>query len=193
MMFYRSCPRTLIGLQQPMPVEVNPVVRFRVQKPMLPAQVPLASTSIKLFQSSLASLLLPHTQANTMGTSPPLSISPDSLSPPRHTAAVTSQWPAMYFTSIRRTIRFHTSWCLVELKPKDRGTISMGALSGTSISLPKMGGAGKLGVSPAKGGAKLTEMMDVPMEMVGKENVVATWSFEGSRAGGGENCEGRVR
>jgi hypothetical protein len=54
--------------------------------------------------------------------------------------------------------------------------MEMGALRGTSISLPKMGGAGKLSVSPLKSGAgrfgqagksRLTEMMDdVPMEMV---------------------------
>jgi hypothetical protein len=45
-----------------------------------------------------------------------------------------------------------------------------------------MGGAGKLSVSPLKSGAgrfgsKLTEMMDVPMEMVGRETVVASWNL----------------
>lgn len=66
----------------------------------------------------------------------------------------------------------------MELKPRDRETIGMGALSGMSISLPKMGGAGKLSVSSLKSGAGRfgvgTVMMDVPMEMVGWESVVAT-------------------
>lgn len=65
--------------------------------------------------------------------------------------------------------------------------IAMGALSRTSILVPKMGGAGKLSVSPAKGGggggvsrlgARLTEMVgDVPMEMVGQGSVIATWNL----------------
>jgi hypothetical protein len=57
----------------------------------------------------------------------------------------------------------------------------MGALSWTSISLPKMGGAGKLSVSPLNSGAARfgagMEMMDVAMEMVGRETVVATWNL----------------
>jgi hypothetical protein len=56
-----------------------------------------------------------------------------------------------------------------------------GALSGTSISLPKMGAAGKLSVSPLKNGAGRfgagTVMMDVPMEMVGKDSIVASWNL----------------
>jgi hypothetical protein len=69
----------------------------------------------------------------------------------------------------------------------------MGALSGTSISLPKMGGAGKLCVSPLKSGegrfgpagkSKLTEMMDVPMRMVGRASGIATWNLRMQGEGG---------
>jgi hypothetical protein len=57
-----------------------------------------------------------------------------------------------------------------------------GALSGTSISLPKMGAAGKLSISPLKSGAGRfgagTVMMDVPMEMVGKDREERTGRAE---------------
>jgi hypothetical protein len=43
-----------------------------------------------------------------------------------------------------------------------------------------MGGAGKLSVSPLKSGAGRfgvgTVMMDVLMEMVGRESIVASWN-----------------
>ena len=55
----------------------------------------------------------------------------------------------------------------VILKPKDRdSTLGVDALSATSILLPKMGGAGKLSVSPATGSgasrleARLMVMVD---------------------------------
>ena len=77
----------------------------------------------------------------------------------------------------------------MELKPRDRGTMGMGALSGTSISLTKMGGAGNLSVSPLKSGAGRfgvgTVMMDVPIAMVGKDSIVASWNLR-MRAEDGE-------
>jgi len=55
-----------------------------------------------------------------------------------------------------------------------------------------MGGARKLSISPLKNGAgifwagksKLTEMMDVPIEMVGRESVVASWNLRMQGEGG---------
>jgi hypothetical protein len=49
--------------------------RLRVQRQLVPDHVYAC-------QSSHPTLLPPHTQVNTMGTSPPLSISSDSSSPP---------------------------------------------------------------------------------------------------------------
>jgi len=96
--------------------------------------------------------------------------------------------------------------CTLELRPKERSAIGMGgALSGTSISLPGMGGAGKLSASPSSKGSGggsawksgagrsgLTEMMDGGMEMVGRESVVATWSL-GMRGEEGEVRKALVR
>ena len=155
-----------------MPMEVSPIIRLRVQRQLVPTQVPLAFTFVNASQSSLPTLFPPRTQANTVGTSPPLSISSDSSSPPPRHTSIVSQRPANFqdvllydpsdgVLSLRRY--------LLELKPKDRGTIATGALSGMSILLPKMGSAGKLSVSPLKSGvgrfgpagkSRLTEMMD---------------------------------
>ena len=55
----------------------------------------------------------------------------------------------------------------------------MRALSWTSITLRKMGGAGMLSVSPLKRGAARigAGMVMVAMEMVGWETVVASWNL----------------
>ncbi|KAF8235718.1 hypothetical protein L208DRAFT_1537069 [Tricholoma matsutake] len=84
--------------------------------------------------------------------------------------------------------------CSLELRPRDRGTIGIAALSGTSILLPGMGCPGKLSVSPSKSGAgrsgsgksRLTEMMDVQwrwLDMWGEESEVRKplQNREGSR------------
>jgi hypothetical protein len=141
-------PRMLIGSsQQHMPTEVSPVVCLRVQKQPGPIQVPLAFTFISPSQPLLPpSLLPPHIQVNTMSTSPLLSISSDSSSPSCHTY-LSLQRPASFqdillFDPTDETLSL---WrCMLELRPKDRGTIGMGTFSRTSISLPGMGGAGKL-------------------------------------------------
>jgi hypothetical protein len=107
-----------------MPMEVSPIVRLRVQKQLVPAQVLLAFTFVS--QSSHLTLLPPHTQTNTLGISPLLSISSDSSSP-RHTSIV-SQRPANF-----QDVPLYDPWdgvlslrrCLLELKPRDRGTLGM--------------------------------------------------------------------
>jgi hypothetical protein len=167
-----------------MPTEVSPVVRLRVQKQPGPIQVPLTFTFIPSQSSLPQSLLLSHTQVNAMSTSPPLSISSDSSSPPPHTY-LCSPRPAnlqdiLLFDPADETLSLRR--CMLELRPKDRGTIGMG---GTSISLPGMGGAAKPSASPSKSGSvksrtgksALTETMDVPMELIGRDNIVATWSL----------------
>jgi hypothetical protein len=90
-------PRMLIGSsQQHMPTGVSPAMRLRVQKQPGRIQVPLAFTFISPSHSLLPpSLLPPHIQANIMSTSPPLSISSDSSSPPCHTY-LSSQRPTSF-------------------------------------------------------------------------------------------------
>ena len=75
----------------------------------------------------------------------------------------------------------------VNLRPRDQGipvptSVSLGA---TSVSLPGMGGAGRLGPSPPPpsmraGGAVSSHVQntEASMDLVGKESVVATWSLQ---------------
>jgi len=76
----------------------------------------------------------------------------------------------------------------VELRPRDNGLslpASVPGLGTTSVSLPGMGGAGRLGVSPPTSNAKApwavsnaVQVADSNMDLVGKESVVATWSLQ---------------
>ncbi|KAF8230716.1 hypothetical protein L208DRAFT_1378399 [Tricholoma matsutake] len=179
------------------------------QLPTLPT-APSCCTTLAQFLPSLIACILPfipaliHTHPCQHGISIHLPAHPtcasigrwqrtfgtssDSSSTPRHTA-ISSQ-PPVNFQDILLfdpTDGMLSLWCrLPELRPRDRGTISIAALSRTSISLPGMGGAGKLSVSPSKSGAgrlgsgksRLMEMMDVPMEMVEHESIVATWNLK---------------
>jgi hypothetical protein len=60
---------------------------------------------------------------------------------------------------------------------------SVQALGVTSISLPGMGGAGRLALSPSRsggsGGNKSSTAVDPPVtELVAKESIVATWNLQ---------------
>ena len=81
----------------------------------------------------------------------------------------------------------------VEQHPKESSlpsTVVQASVSAaTSISIPGMGGAGRLSVSPSSAGASassrssaLTKMMDTPeLELSAKERVVATWNLQRRR------------
>jgi hypothetical protein len=173
-----------------MSTDVTPIVRLRVAKNPGPDQqrVPLAFTFIKSTESTIPNNLLPP------ATSPPPSLpSADSSSSPPISPRVLRRRPTNFqdillfdptdgVLSLRR--------CTIELRPKEQGLASA-ALGATSISLPGMGGAGRLSGSPSTsaGGyghtrsssrsrSGLTQMMDVPMELTGRDNIVATWSLQ---------------
>jgi hypothetical protein len=79
----------------------------------------------------------------------------------------------------------------VELRPQEQG-LSMSAavpgLGATSISLPGMGGGGRLSASPSKasGHGKLasgraggvSQVVELPIEVTGRESVLATWNLQ---------------
>lgn len=98
--------------------------------------------------------------------------------------------PATGFLSLRRlTLDKHP----VKDQSLAGGVVSsVHALGVTSISLPGMGGAGRLSSSPStkgnlstavvgSGGSGATKSADVPMELTAKESIMATWDLQRNR------------
>ncbi|KAF9463475.1 hypothetical protein BDZ94DRAFT_1258923 [Collybia nuda] len=179
---------------QPVPTDLGPIIRLRVAKALGPEQprAPLAFTFIKSNESTLPSNLLPSvtaapsisTASADSGTSPPTSPRPLRRRP-------TNFQDILLFDPTDGTLSLRR--CTVELRPKEPGLASA-ALTATSISLPGMGGAGRLSGSPSSsaGGyghvrsssrsrSGLTQMMEVPMELTGRDNIVATWALQRRR------------
>lgn len=214
---------------------MSPIVRLRVATTPGPEQqrVPLAFTFIKSTESTLPHNLLPPATSP-----PPLSLGLGLASADPGSSPPTSPRPlrrrptnfqdVLLFDPTDGTLSLRR--CTVELHPKEQGLASAAAaLGATSISLPGMGGAGRLSGSPSssagagaaaggkgharsssrsRAGAGVAQMQmgEVPMELAGRENVVATWSLkrrwdsrevrrplglEGRGGGGGGERSGR--
>ncbi|GLB34454.1 hypothetical protein LshimejAT787_0200190 [Lyophyllum shimeji] len=151
-------------------------------------RVPLAFTFITADESTLPPHLLPPRTA-----SPP---SPHTAPHSYGSRENTDSHPRTNFQDMLvfdpRDESLSLRRVTLEMRPKARDqAMGMGIVSGafgaTSISLPGMGGAGRLSASPGtSGGAGAfgQRQAEVPMELVGRESTVMTWSLK--RRGEGE-------
>ncbi|KAJ2933401.1 hypothetical protein H1R20_g3686, partial [Candolleomyces eurysporus] len=176
-------------------IDLPPLVRLRGSKIVVseddvtpPA---LAFTFIDPSEVALPFSLSPSRSA----TSPTVPIDPASsppLSSPRHPRAPKNYQDVLIFDCATAALSLHR--LTVEQKQKDTGIVS-GALSGTSLSLPGMGGAGPLqsvssslssnsgaGRMSNASGSKTQQQQQRPVEeqydLVGRTNVVATWDLK---------------
>ncbi|RDB26504.1 hypothetical protein Hypma_005607 [Hypsizygus marmoreus] len=173
---------------QLMPTDLSPVVRLRgtaipvVDQP----RVPLSFTFIKSTDSTLPAHLLPQ----VIGPSAPSVASDASSSPPISPSHCrrrpTNFQDLLLFDPVDGTLSLRRF--TVEMRPKEQGLVS--SLGATSISLPGMGGTGRLSGSPStsvgaghvrsssKSRSGLAQTLEAPpMEMVAKENTVMTWNL----------------
>jgi hypothetical protein len=168
---------------------VNPLVRLRVLKSLLPehSSAPLSFTFIPASKSCLPASLLPPA---TIATSTPTSAHsspirhPGPLSPHRTRRPPSYQDvlvfdPADGSLSLRRFT--------LEMRPRDQALpfpTSVPNLGSTSISLPGVSPPSRLGVSPPNPSGRLAgplQTMDIPLELVGKDSIVASWSLKRCR------------
>ncbi|KAF8638773.1 hypothetical protein AX17_001968 [Amanita inopinata Kibby_2008] len=168
---------------QPASVDIGPLARLRAIKPPSPEQPKptLAFTFIESSESCLPSSLLP-TPSVPLGE---LGSNPHHRSRPTNFQDLLVFDPNDGMLSLRRI----TS----ELRSKDQGlsvAASMSALGTTSISLPGLGGAGKLSSSPssvahstsvASNASGQQRNIESTHELVGKETIVATWNLQRRR------------
>lgn len=165
---------------------MSPIVRLRIQAPPPDyPRVPLAFTFISTYDSILPTSILPPASTSHPATfvSSSLPKSESSLpSEPMSTRPTNYQDilifdPADGILSLRRFT--------IELRTHDRGLsipTPLPGLSPTSISLPGMSPSRLSASSPSgPGKSGLTRMMESPPELIGRDNVIATWSLQRHR------------
>ncbi|TFK32507.1 hypothetical protein BDQ12DRAFT_692387 [Crucibulum laeve] len=171
---------------QPLGAEVQSLLRIRVKKPAShEARTPLSFTFISSTDTTLPSSLRPSavSAAVDVAGSPPLSSRQRHI--PTNFQDVLVFDPVDGVLSLRRFV--------LDQRPKEQGiTASVSsALGATSISLPGMGGTGRLSSSPSTTGgntkisstkaSRLSEMLTSTMELTASENIIATWNVQRQR------------
>jgi hypothetical protein len=170
------------------------------------AFAPLAFTFLDQGDAALPGTLLPppvltpSTPARSLPPSPatrPTGAGPGATPPSAPVRRPTNYQDVLLFDpaegvlSLRRAMlerRAEAPGALALLSPSS----SLGSGVGTTMSLPAMSTLARFGSSPpargapgtspsAQGASGLTQMMDRPGELVGRESVVATWSLRRGR------------
>ena len=163
-------------------------MRLRVPKLPVPDQTPssLSFTFIQSWESSFPTNLLPPT---TIAASPPTSahsspvqhpgpLSPHRMRRPPNYQDVLVFDPADGNLSLRRFT--------LEMRPRDQLSFptSVPNLGATSVSLPGVSTPVRLGVSPPGSSGRpsgLSQMTDIPLELVGRDSIVASWNLKRSQ------------
>ena len=160
---------------------MTPLVRLRVVK-LSPPEHTLAPVSFAFVKSSsLPANLLPPQGAPT-STPPPVHASPihhaGPLSPHRVRRPPSYQDALMFDpTDGSLSLRRFT----LEMRPHDQALSFPTNLGSTSISLPGVSPPSRLGVSPPSSGVRpssLSQTMDSPTELIGKDSIVASWNLK---------------
>ncbi|KAF4600268.1 hypothetical protein EYR38_004892 [Pleurotus pulmonarius] len=180
---------------QPLSVDVHPIVRLRAQKPLAvdQHQAPIVFTFFKPSTLTLPSHLLPapvssprQSHVGSLGSTPESDYSSlRQTDRPRNYQDILVFDPADGMLSLRRVT--------VETKSLDEGIglrglpASVPILGSTSISLPKIGPAGRLSSSPSGAINTISNLQpsrspaspgnEASVELIGKERTAATWNL----------------
>ncbi len=183
---------TLIMSQVSTSTELAPLVRVRLKAlPQDAANIPCAFTFLRSSDTTLPQSLLPPASVHFSASSSPSSVSSTTLSKPvspaQRPTRPTNYKDTLVFDPNDGTLTLHRIYA--ERPPADQiGSIPVAG--GMSISLPGMStlasrmstsASPPAGTSMRTGGSGLTQMMDRGTEMVGRENVVGTWSLARGR------------
>ncbi|TFK84177.1 hypothetical protein K466DRAFT_527701 [Polyporus arcularius HHB13444] len=193
--------------------ELAPLVRVRLKPlPQDAANIPCAFTFLRSSDTTLPQSLLPPASVHFSASSSPSSVSSTTLSKPvspaQRPTRPTNYKDMLVFDPNDGTLTLHRIYA--ERPPPDQiGSIPVAG--GMSISLPGMStlasrmstsASPPAGTSMRTGGSGLTQMMERGTEMVGRENVVGTWSLargrdwpevkQSLRSGGGRAGVGRA-
>ena len=172
-----------ITKQQPLSTEVLPIVRLRTVKPALEQSLaPVNFIFLKSCESSLPANLLPPA---TVSLSVPTSVHsspirhPETLSP-RRMQRPTNYQDVLLFDPIEGILSLRR--LTLEIRTCDQGLsfpTAVHNLGATSVSLPGASPLSRLGVSPSSGGrpSGLSQMMNAPAELVGRDSTVASWNL----------------
>ncbi|KAI0684773.1 hypothetical protein C8T65DRAFT_701928 [Cerioporus squamosus] len=173
--------------------ELSPLVRVRL-KPLSQdaANIPCAFTFLRSSEATLPQSLLPPASVHFSASSSPSSVSSTTLSKPvspaQRPTRPTNYKDMLVFDPHDGTLTLHRIYA--ERPPPDQGLGSIPVAGGMSISLPGMStlasrmstsASPPAGTSPRTGGSGLTQMMERGTEVVGRENVVGTWSLARGR------------
>ncbi|KAG9219724.1 hypothetical protein CCMSSC00406_0010187 [Pleurotus cornucopiae] len=180
---------------QPLSIDVHPIVRLRAQKPLAvdQHQAPIVFTFFKPSTLTLPSHLLPapvssprQSHVGSLGSTPESDYSSlRQTDRPRNYQDILVFDPADGMLSLRRVT--------IETKSLDEGIglrglpASVPILGSTSISLPKIGPAGRLSSSPGGAINTISNLQpsrspaspgnEASVELVGKERTAATWNL----------------
>lgn len=159
---------------------MTPLVRLRAIKVPLLEQAPAPVSFTFIKSSSLPTNLLPP---QAIATSAPSSV---HASPVRHVGPLATprvRRPPSYQdvlmfdpTDGSLSLRRFT----LEMRAHDQA-LSFPSNTGASISLPGVSPPSRLGVSPPSSGGRpsaLSQMMDIPTELVGRDSIVASWNLK---------------
>ncbi|RPD54134.1 hypothetical protein L226DRAFT_312631 [Lentinus tigrinus ALCF2SS1-7] len=174
--------------------ELSPLVRVRL-KPLAQdaPNIPCAFTFLHSSEATLPQSLLPPASVHFSASSSPSSVSSTTLSKPvspaQRPTRPTNYKDLLVFDPNDGTLTLHRIYA--ERPPADQPLASIPVAGGMSISLPGMSTLSRMsasppaatGTSPRTGGVAsgLTQMMERSTEMVGRENVVGTWSLARGR------------
>ena len=155
--------------------ELSPLIRLRARQNSTPDYpiAPLAFTFISPLDIAQSPRLLPQQRTKTP-SSPPIQI------PQQHQQFQDVLFfdPADGVLSLRR-LSLDKHFVREQGLGMAAAAASVQALGVTSISLPGMGGAGKLARSPSRPGGNASVGVDPPVaELVAQESTVATWDLQ---------------
>ncbi|TBU43312.1 hypothetical protein BD309DRAFT_894635 [Dichomitus squalens] len=177
--------------------ELSPLVRVRLKsQPSESASIPCTFTFLRSSEAILPLSLLPPATVHFSASSSPSSVSSGlsrhPVSPAQRPTRPTNYKDLLVFDPNDGTLALHRIF--VERAAVDQAVVpgSIPVVGGTSISLPGMSTfARHMGSSPPAGlstsprttsGSGLAQMMDKPTGLVGRENLVSTWSLARGRS-----------
>ncbi|KAF8161700.1 hypothetical protein B0H34DRAFT_702189 [Crassisporium funariophilum] len=173
-----------VDVIQPPLTELAPVARIRGAKASPPDQpkAPLAFIFISPVDISTSPRLRPPSSPN---------LTTDSPSSPLFSPQKTTNFQdVLLFDPMDGILSLRRLTLDKQLAHEPGVAASVQALGVTSISLPGMGGAGRMSGSPSMrggGGGRMlgltatVSVAELPMELVGKEGTVATWDLQRGR------------